>query len=176
MSFCPFGRQAEKALSPVARLLEGKAVFEPVFIVRVVNDTVYSLHGSLEAQEDMRQACIYKYYPEKFWDYLDYVNYNCSLQTINSCWKEAAEAVGVNESKIEACVDEEGVQLMKEDEQLTNIYEVSGSPTVFINDKLYSGSRTSEAYKQAVCSAFINPPEECSTQLSSSSSGPAGVC
>jgi glutaredoxin len=177
MSFCPYGQAAEKAMKPVVDLLGDKTTIEPHFIVSVSGTTVNSLHGEYEANEDMRQACIWKYYGQKtFWNYVDYIDNNCNRDNIDTCWKDAAKNAGVDVSKIEDCFTKEGLELMKSEEALTSKYGVTGSPTLIINGATYNGARTPEAYKQAICSAFTTPPSECSQTLSSSGSTASGGC
>nr|MCK4930293.1 hypothetical protein [Nanoarchaeota archaeon] len=55
--------------------------------------------------------------------------------------------------------------LMRADKTLGDKLSVSGSPAVFIDGEKYSGGRTPEAYKQALCAAFDESPAECSTKL-----------
>jgi len=55
---------------------------------------------------------------------------------------------------------------------LNTKYGVRGSPTLVINDKVVSINRSPEAYKEAICSAFTNPPEECNQKLSESPTSP----
>lgn len=179
MSFCPYGQQAETVLKPVADLLGDKIVMEPHFIVEVSGNAVSSLHGSNEAAEDMRQACIIKYAKDKWWKYVSYVDSNCNLNTIDTCWEQAADNAGIDKSNITACYNNEGLTLMSAENAVMTQYGVSSSPTVFINDKYYSGNRTSSAFEEAICSAFSSPPAECSQTLGSASTtatAPAGGC
>jgi glutaredoxin len=177
MSFCPYGQQAEKAMKPVVDLLGNKASIEPHFIVSVSDNTVSSLHGEYEANEDMRQACIWKYYGQAtFWNYVDYLNNNCNRNNLDTCWKDAAKNAKVDVAKIENCFKTEGVALMKAEEALSKKYGVTGSPTLIINDARYNGARTPDAYKQAICSAFNTQPSECSKTLSASGSTSSGGC
>lgn len=187
MSFCPYGIQAENIMKPVVDLLGTKADIQVHFIATVSGttpDTVQSLHGTPEAMEDLRQACIMKYYNQKtFWNYLMTINANCSSKYRNSaaydtCWKDAATNAGIDVSKIDTCSKDEGVELIKADADLSSENSVSGSPTLIINGIKYNGSRSSEAYKQAICNAFTTEPPECSQTLpeSSGSSNPSGGC
>jgi len=177
MSFCPYGTQAESAMKPVVDLLGSKASIEPHFIVSVSGDTVNSLHGSYEANEDMRQACIWKNYGQAtFWTYVDYINNNCNSGNIDTCWKDAAKEANVDTTKIENCVKDEGLTLMKAEETLSNQNGVSGSPTLIINGARYNGARTPDAYKDAICSAFTTQPSECSETLSASGTTASGNC
>jgi hypothetical protein len=53
---------------------------------------------------------------------------------------------------------------------------VQSSPTLIINGQVYTGARTPEAYKEAVCSHFDTPPAECGTTLSSQAATSSGGC
>ncbi|MEM5793955.1 MAG: DsbA family protein [Candidatus Aenigmatarchaeota archaeon] len=187
MSFCPYGVQAENLMKPVVDLLGTKADIKIHFIVNVAGntiDSVNSLHGPNEAKEDARQACMMKYYTQKtYWDYLMEFNNNCySLyrddQKLDECWKKTAQKFGIDVEKIEKCAyGSEGVELLKADEQLTDQYGITGSPTLIINGARYTGTRSSEAFKKAICSGFITQPSECSQNITStSSSTPSGSC
>jgi hypothetical protein len=185
MAFCPYGIQAENAMKPVVDLLGSKADIQIHFITNVggtTPDSVQSLHGAPEAQEDLRQVCIMKYYNQStFWNYLMDINANCSGSysnnaTYDPCWRNAATKVGIDVSKIDICSKgSEGVDLLKADDDISSAYGVSGSPTLIINDALYSGARTPDAFKEGICVAFITEPTECSQNLSTTSAA-SGNC
>lgn len=186
MSFCPYGIQAENAMKPVVDLLGDKANIKVHFIANVggtTPDSIQSLHGAVEAQEDLRQVCIMKYYDQKtFWSYLMTINANCSSKyrdatAYDQCWKDAATKADIDVSKIDTCSkSSEGVELLKADDELSSSKGITGSPTLLINGVRYSGARTPDAFKEAICSAFTNPPSECSQQLSTTSSPTSGTC
>lgn len=188
MSFCPFGQQAEAGLKPVAELLGKSANIEPHFVIYsryadggpdycMDNGTYCSMHGMAELVEDIRQLCVWKYQKDKWWAYVDYINKNCALSNIEECWKSAADATGIDKDQIATCAKNEALELLEAELKLNTEYGVTGSPTVLINDVGYSGSRTPEAYKKAICSAYNNPPAECETPLGASSSSTAsGRC
>jgi protein-disulfide isomerase len=190
MGFCPYGVQAETLMKPVFDLLGSKADIEIKFIASVSGttvDSVQSLHGATEAQEDLRQVCIMNSYDQKtYWTYLMGIDNNCygKITTtdpvaLDTCWKAAATSAGIDTAKIQACSNStEGLNLLKADEQLTTQYGVSGSPTLVINGVTYNGARSSEAFKQAICDAFTTAPAECSQTLSgtNSSSTATGGC
>ncbi|MFH1420519.1 MAG: hypothetical protein ABIG30_00970 [Candidatus Aenigmatarchaeota archaeon] len=182
MSFCPYGMQAEDAMKPVYDLLKDKVEFNIKFIVNVNGDTladVDSLHGPVEAAEDARQLCVAKLYPTKLWDYVSGINNNCSSKyrdsSYDACWKAEATNLGMSVSNIESCVDKDAVAMLKLEEADSQANSVSGSPTIFINGVSYSGGRTSEAYKLAICNAFTTAPDECSQILSSSAASGAAT-
>ena len=168
MSFCPYGQQAEKNLAPVIELLGDYIDFEPHYIVSISDSTVNSLHGSKEADEDIRQACIWKYYPESWWDYVLYVDENIPLSNIEEKWTEAAETVGLDIESIQRCAEDEGFELMQAESALTDEKGITASPTLLINGERYRGQRTPEDFKQAICSAFEQPPDVCSEILEGS--------
>ena len=185
MAFCPYGVQAEQAMQPVVKLLGSNADISVKFIVQIggtnVSD-VQSLHGANEAKEDLRQVCIMKYYPDKYWSYQTAIDANCYANfrddaALNTCWKNASTSLGINTTKIEACAySSEGISMLSADEALTNQYGVSGSPTLIINGVTYSGQRTPDAFKAAICSAFTTAPSACSQNLSSTGTAASGNC
>ncbi len=190
MSFCPFGQQMESVIYPVYQKFKELASFEPHYVIYsnygdynttcIDKDKKYcSMHGLDELIEDVRQLCIHKYYPmDVWWNYVMYVDNNCSLDNINTCWKDAANHAGVDTTKVEQCVKEEATQLLEKELQLNAQYDVKGSPTVFINDQLYRDERTPDAFQQSLCRSFITPPEECNTSVdaSATSAASAGSC
>jgi hypothetical protein len=185
MAFCPYGVQAEQSMEPVANLLGSKADIKVMFIANVGGDnvsSVQSLHGINEAKEDLRQLCIMKYYPEKYWSYLMDIDTNCYPLSrddagLDLCWKNASTKLGFNISKIETCAyGSEGITLLKADEVKTEQNSVSGSPTLIINGARYNGARTPDAFKAAICSAFTTAPAECSQNLSATGGTTSGNC
>jgi glutaredoxin len=176
MAFCPYGTQAESAMKPVADLLGSKADIRVRYITTNSGtsvSSVQSLHGMTEAKEDLRQVCIIKKNPEKFWAYISQFNEACYPQyqnatLLDACWRNVTVAAGIDTKIIETCASgEEGLALLRADEVLSNQDGASASPTLVINGQQYSGSRTPDAYKQAICDRFVTAPAECSTTLPS---------
>jgi hypothetical protein len=179
MSFCPYGNRGENTMVPVYNLLKDKIDFNVYYIVGVSGNTVSSLHGQPEVDENEREACVLTDYGlDAWWKFVIYVNNNCGSD--GSCWKDAALQSGVDVAKLTKCVQEKGLNLMTKSEQASNAAGASGSPTLVINgvqsDAVYQYGNA-DAYKQAICSAFNTAPEECSTQLQSvADSGATGNC
>jgi len=189
MSFCPYGDQAEEALAPVFELLgEEKVEWEPHYVIYSnyrgypdycldENETYCSMHGIEELRQNLRELCVWKYFDHaKWWKFVKAINHNCTLENVDECWKPIAESIGLEVEKIEDCVENEALDLLQEELELNKRYNVRGSPTVFINDVRYEGSRTPEAYKQAICSGFVEPPKECEQRLESATVSPQGTC
>ncbi|MFH1106257.1 MAG: hypothetical protein V1731_03570 [Candidatus Aenigmatarchaeota archaeon] len=186
MSFCPYGAQAENFMKPVVDLIGSKIDMEVRFIASVAGtttDSVDSLHGANEAMEDLRQLCIMKNYVQAdYWKYLAAFNNDCTSMSQNAnaldtCWKASATSAGMNVDLIDSCSKgSEAIDLLKSDEIASQQYNAYNSPTLIINGINYNGARTSEAFKQAICSAFNNVPSECAQTLSNSASAAGGAC
>ncbi len=185
MSFCPYGVQAENAMEPVVNLLGTKADIKIRYIATVNGDTVESvksLHGLVEAKEDIRQLCIAKYYPQDLWPYVTAFNKNCQSTLKDSssaaaCGANATRNLMIDNQKVEICASgSEGIALLKADEAITSSLKITGSPTLLMNGQKFVGQRTAEAYKQGVCARFETPPAECSMNLSAQATAASGSC
>lgn len=192
MSFCPYGRMAESSMAPVEKLLGKLANITVHYVIypsqmyagqedKYCIDNYCSMHGINELREDIRQMCIQKYYPDKFWDYIYEIagNSSYSPETIEDMWIPLAEKLGINTTEIENCLENEGKAFLAREYALNQKYGVSGSPTIIINDERWDWSRTPEGFKWAICQAFENKPEECQQQISMSTASnhtPAGTC
>lgn len=177
MSFCPYGNQAENTMEPVFELLGNKVNWEPHYIVSERNGEIQSLHGQKEVEQDKREICALKNHGVgKWFNFVTYVDENCGSS--GDCWKKAAENAGLSTSEISTCAEERGTELLKEEAQIASKKGASGSPTLLINgqkSRVVYQYGNSEAYKDAICSAFKTKPEACSQTLSgSSSSTPSG--
>jgi len=172
MSYCPYGLQMEKVYLPVYQLLKDKADFEIDFVD-------YIMHGKQEIDENLRQYCIQNQNKEEFAKYLD-----CFAKTgeVDSCLSQTS----INQTELSECVasadDQFKITSQYDDkstwvsgqypkfdihQDLNEKYSVQGSPTVIINDQEVSvAERSPEAFKNLVCQAFNNPPQECSQTLS----------
>ncbi len=173
MSYCPYGLQFMKAYVPVIELLGEKADLQ-------VNFVHYIMHEEKEATENTRMYCIQKEQREKFTDYL-----RCFVEDGN--YEGCITEVGIDSAKLETCMQaaDSEFEITKNlqesterfppymvDAVLAQLYGVGGSPTFGINGQQVQVSRSPEAIKQAICSAFNTPPEECSQTLSSASEAP----
>lgn len=171
MSYCPFGLQMEKAILPVWELLKEKADFGIYFVN-------YIMHDQPELEENLRQYCIEKEEKEKFLAYLkcfvEEGNYakciekaNIDREKLKECWKKTDE-----EFKITQNTGKEGYPPFPVHDELNKKYNVSGSPTLVINDVVVNADRVPEKLKQIICDAFVNPPSECEQKLSEQPASP----
>jgi protein-disulfide isomerase len=86
------------------------------------------------------------------------------------------DSLGINSKVVLTCVENQGAELVAEHSSAASSVGVTGSPSLVINGVIVSASRTAEAYKTAVCSAFNDAPEECGETLSSSATTTSGNC
>ncbi len=138
MSQCPYGVRAEDLIVKAKK--EGTFPADKTVRVRyIVNYTpeqgFNSLHGSGEWEEDIRQLLIAKYYPEKFWKYLEIRNKDYR----SSRWDKAMEEAGINTKKIMKKFDTEGVELLKEEANYSREYNISASPSLVWEGKVQMG-------------------------------------
>ena len=204
MSFCPFGNQAEEMLIPVINLLKDKANFELHYIFYSNYASGYpdycydkenkycSMHGIQELHQDIRELCVAKYQKDKLWDFVKEINTKTTSKDVDIKWENIAKNLGIDVEKIKACMNNESLDLLSHELELSsNQYvvqepakhnglekeSVSASPTLVINGIIYDGSRSSEDFKKAICSAFENPPSECNQIVENSQDkGSGGSC
>jgi hypothetical protein len=185
MGVCPYGTQAETAMRPVVDLLGTKADISVRYITTVNGntvDTVDSLHGPAEAKEDLRQLCIMRSYPAKYWNYLAGFNEQCypvwqNASLLDTCRKNVTTSLGIDLSAIDTCATSaDSIALLRQDEVAAESNGATASPTLLINGVTYNGARTPEGYKQAICNSFDTAPAECNTTLSSASAATTGGC
>ena len=150
-----------------------------------------SLHGSQEFNQDIREILAYNTLVTtgenvlaaqtegiltKWWKFVSLTNEKCNAQDVDTCWKEQAVEAGLNAGRIAQQEKTEKSRLAGIEIAEAKKYNVTGSPTVYINDTIYNGGRSPEDYKKAICLAFENPPEECGRILGQESAPSSGGC
>lgn len=171
MSYCPYGTQIEKGMLPVAEALGNKIDFNLKFCN-------YAMHGEKELKENMVQYCIMKDQGSKFNSYL-----GCFLEAGDSA--SCLDKTGIDKSSLDSCVSKTDSAFKVMDNFTNKVgyqgsypsfdiykadnakYNVGGSPTLIINGEDIQSGRDSASLLATICSAFNNPPKECSTKLSS---------
>jgi len=191
MSFCPYGNLAEDTMYPIVKLLADKIDLHIRYIVNKRGEEIASLHGKPEVLQNQRELCVNNLYgKDSLWEFVTKVNSDCGTNTYDStgklikeagsCWADVAVDLGISIDNLNNCVLAQGDGLLSQQVEFTKSKNVSGSPTLFVNgykdQSVIYKYGDSESYKNLVCSAFINPPNECSTELSVSSSNTGGSC
>ena len=178
MSHCPYGLQMEKGIIPAVKALGNKIDFKIKF-----ND--YAMHGEKELKEQLSQYCIQKEQTDKYLTYL-----GCFTKDGDSGVEGCLGNAKIDKNKLDDCIaktDKEfkvienfknnvgfkgqfaGFEIFKAD---NDKYSVGGSPTLVINGAQSNSGRDSKSLLKSICSAFNNPPKECSTVLSGDAPAP----
>ena len=168
MSQCPYGAMAEGLVIQAQK--DGKLPADKEIKVRYVvsydeKNGFSSLHGSAEWEEDIRQLLIAKYYPKKFWKYLEIRNKDYR----SSRWDKAMEEAGISVNKIMKKFDKEGVELLKEEAKYAKEYGVNASPTFLWEGKVqldFGSAAEIEGF------SFLNP----NAANNPGAAAPAGSC
>ncbi|MBW2970622.1 DsbA family protein, partial [Candidatus Woesearchaeota archaeon] len=174
MSYCPYGNQAEEAIEPVFQLLKDEADFNPYFVIYEnyggggpsycldKESLLCSMHGIQELHQGIREHCVNNHIgTAEMFEFMLAMNAECSASNADTCWEAVAEDLGLDVDVITQCEDDEGLEITQEDKKMTELFGVSGSPTVFIDGEKYAGSRTAAGFQAALCAAFDDAPAAC---------------
>ncbi len=169
VSRCPFGLQMQRIMADVVKNIPSLAKNMKVrYMGAVSNGAITSMHGNVEATENLRQICLREEQPTKYWPYI-----SCQMKNGDTSGCEAPS--GVDSSRLSACVSDisKGLAYAKKDFDLNSKYQIQGSPTLILNGSQASefdfGGRTAEAVKSVICNGFNSQPESCSTKLTTAS-------
>jgi predicted DsbA family dithiol-disulfide isomerase len=170
MSQCPWGVKAENVIIPAVKSLGPLVAFHLHFIAKEqpspdgdpAKVTFTALHGAPEVQENIRQLCAKRHFPETYLDYI--VERNANVQDPN--WQQAASKAGLDPQVLEQCAaGAEGTQLLSEDLKAHQARQATSSPTIDINGAPYTGPRGLRSITLAICDALkargVAAPEAC---------------
>ena len=136
-----------------------------------------SLHGEQELNQDVREICAWNLGDQdKWWDFVERVNKNCSDKDADTCWEKHAKDAELNTNKIKECEQNQVADLLKKDMALSEEMQAFSSPMVFVNDEIYNGGRAPEDYKLAICAGFEKAPQECEEVLGETTENTGGGC
>lgn len=157
--------------------------------LKIGNNLYSSLHGRIEANQDVREICAYNLAEDKklWWDFIKNVNDNCTAQNADTCWEDQAKKAGLDTTKITECFNNDAANLIEKEIADTTKYKIQGSPSLMIGEQAFppevdsastdqnlkigkkvfslSQVRTPDVIKEALCSAFNKAPKECKTVL-----------
>ncbi len=176
VSNCPYGIQIQRALSNAIKSIPSLAQYVTVrYIGAVSGNTITSMHGNDEAQENLRQICIRQEQPAKYWDYVSCYIKKATGTASNGMpfgdSKSCQTETGVDSAQLNACVADSsrGLTYAKADFALDTKFNIQGSPTLVLNGEKISedsfGGRSADAMRNIVCSSSITEPAFCSTKL-----------
>jgi len=165
VSRCPYGLQMQRAAADAVNSVPELAKYIRVLYMGAVSgNTITSMHGDEEAQENLRQICLREEQPTKYWPYVA-----CQMKSGDTAGCE--KSTGVDSAKLKSCTTtpSKGVAYAKKDFDLNDKYGVSGSPTLMMGGSDISetgfGGRSSDAVKTMICCASNNQPSFCSKTL-----------
>ncbi len=163
VSYCPYGTQMQRVLAPIAEILGDNIKVR--YIGSIVDGKITAMHGDKEAQENLRQICIREEQSAKYWDYV-----SCFIQ--KGEFESCLDTVKIDQTKLDTCMSDpkKGLVYAQQDFDRQNEFQVSGSPTLILNDEKVSefdfGGRTADAVKTLLCCGFNTQPDVCSQKLS----------
>jgi 2-hydroxychromene-2-carboxylate isomerase len=161
MSQCPYGYQVMDAIAPVLKKIGSSIDFKADYIATETADgTFSSLRGQPEVDENIRQLCAMKHYPNNY-QYMDYIT--CRNKNIMGAeWESCARQAGMDAEKIRACSQgPEGKNLHSESIKRSTAAGARGSPTMFIGGASYGGGRQEADFLRAICSQLKDQPTAC---------------
>ncbi len=134
MSQCPFAVKGLDAMREVLRTFDNDIRFEIHFIAEAQGEGFRALHGQAEVDENIRELCVIKYYPDNF-KYLDYIW--CRNRDIRSDdWTACTGENGIDTTLVDLCFSGgEGKNLLREDIKIAEGLQILGSPTWVVNGR-----------------------------------------
>ncbi|MCX6722120.1 MAG: thioredoxin domain-containing protein [Candidatus Staskawiczbacteria bacterium] len=176
VSSCPYGLQMQRAFAEAVKNSPALASSVKMrYIGSVSNGTVSSMHGPEEAQENLRQICIRDEQPNKYWSYVSCYMKKSAGTMANGMplgdSKGCQASTGVDTAKLNSCVSDpkRGVADAQKDFDLSDKYNVQGSPTLILNGTQVSessyGGRSADAVRAMVCAGSKTQSSFCSQKL-----------
>jgi predicted DsbA family dithiol-disulfide isomerase len=91
---------------------------------------------------------------------------NRNMRAIPEGWVTCAKNAGIEVADVRSCVEgQEGTGLLRYSFHKSRDRRVSGSPTMFINQKKYNGGRSERAFTFAICGAFTGKKPKLCTSI-----------
>lgn len=159
MPRCPYSTPARADLERFAAELSGRAEVAPRFLVSKGEDGKFrSLHGEEELRETRIQMLMWRYYPERFWEWLRWRERNPA-----TAWEEGAKALGLLRARLAgALAAGEAEELLERDWRLAQRRGVRGTPTLFFGNRRYDGPVERLRMLSAACALLEEPkPAVC---------------
>ncbi len=164
---CPYGLQTQRVFKKALEEAPGLvANLKIKYIGSIVDGKITAMHGDEEAKENMRQICIRDEQSDLYWPYV-----NCYMKEGKT--EQCLAEVGVDTTTMTACTADpkRGNAFAQKDFDSANKFNVSGSPTLVLNDaqvvsEFDFGGRVPNSMKALVCGGSKTPGEFCSKDIS----------
>ena len=167
-SFDSSPSQINSSLKTIFDLFDNNVVFYPHFIFEKVDDANQqlhpksflktsngsnygSLHGRQEVNQNIREICALLQTtnkPQIWWQFVDHVRQNCSADNADICWEDQAKSAGLDASKISDCFNNDATAIIENEIATAKFFGVSSSPTIFINNVVFSNDRLNLSFNQ----------------------------
>jgi predicted DsbA family dithiol-disulfide isomerase len=162
MSQCPYGVQAEALLQEVAEKFGPDLEYTIDYIGNTApNGELTSMHGPNEVKGNIDQLCAHKY-SERWVEFV--ACQNEKWRQIETTTDACATKVGLDSAVLKSCAEgAEGKELLAASYKRAEARDASGSPTIYVGGKEYSGARRATDVMRAVCAAYTGEnPAICS--------------
>ncbi|MFH0773258.1 MAG: hypothetical protein V1922_03020 [bacterium] len=164
---CPYGLQTQRLFKKVLEEAPNMASNLKIkYIGSIANGKITSMHGDEEAKENLRQICIRDEQLDLYWPYV-----NCYMQEGKT--EQCLTNTGVDTTKMTACTEDakRGLAYAQKDFDIANKLNVSGSPTLVLNDtqvvsEFDFGGRVPNSVKTMVCCGSKTKGDYCSKDIS----------
>jgi len=149
MSHCPYGAKALIAANEVVDHFGDDISLNVHYIGSDRNGTLTSLHGQPEVDDDVRELCAQKYYPENH-QFLDYMA--CFSKDYKKAdWKACAAEAKMDTGVIQKCFDGEGKDLLRSSFSQAQALSISSSPTFISNNTRKFNATAAPALQKQFC-------------------------
>jgi len=157
MSQCPYGIQVENAIEPVLDELGENIDFRLEYIAAEAGTGFQSLHGQPEVEGNIVQLCVQEHYPEDLIDFV--VCQNKDPRDLVGSIDECSEGTSIDVERLKTCSEGgEGKDLLRTSIKASQAVNAQGSPTIYIDDKQYSGARDATSFKRTICQGLEGHP------------------
>jgi glutaredoxin len=162
MSQCPYGVQAVNGVKDAIDKLGADVDFSIDFIGNATPDgNLSSMHGPNEVTGDIVQLCAMKYAPAKYLNMI--ACQNKTYREVATNWEACATEAGAPVDKLRTCISgAEGKKLLSDSFQRSQQRGATGSPTIYVGGKQYSGQRKANDFLRGICAEYKgNKPAVC---------------
>lgn len=161
LSECPYCKDVVADLEQIAKDLSGRVEIVPHFLVRKTPDDKFrSLHGERELAENRIQALVFRYYPERFWEWVKW-----RYKNPGAPWEEGVKALDLLRPRLAmALAAGEADEILERDHQLALRRHVEATPALVIANRTYDGEYERLKVLRVLCGLLDEPrPEVCKT-------------
>ncbi|MBE7465241.1 MAG: hypothetical protein HS116_17320 [Planctomycetes bacterium] len=162
MAECPFCAEVQDDLAQAAQELAGRVTIEPHFMVSKAPDGSFqALHGPRELDENRVQALIWKYYPERFWDWQRWRKAHAEAP-----WTDGARELGLLKARIAGALAlGEADELLERDYKLSLRRHVEGTPSLIVAQRPYDGELQRLPLLRVLCGMLDDPKPAICAQV-----------